>query len=445
MISEYGYDELSSDNIPVMDVLGEYEMSLKSRQKGLGSLIISLSLALIGGVFSPVFAALPDTGQTKCYNESAEITCPSPGQDYYGQDANYTINQPSYTKLDATGNSLPDSATSWAMVKDNFTGLVWENKTADGSIHDMSKTYTFNDAQNVFIVQLNSSKFGGYSDWRMPTRDELRFIVDFSKVGAPAINVGYFPNTKSGNYWSSSLYTGDEGYVTYGNYAWTLQFSTGILISSEKSGLRYVRAIRGINTGSYGNFVDNSNGTVTDTGTGLIWQQATGNMTWKEALSYCENLSLAGYTDWRLPNIRELAFLADLNRFNVKKATPAIDMGYFPDTNLESQYWSSSSTAYFEGQAWSVRFYDGYEGENIKTNSRYARCVRGGVSQTVIEKGNVNGDDKIDLADAILALRVSAGISISQTIYMDADVNGDKKIGIEEVIYILQKIAGLRP
>jgi len=58
---------------------------------------------------------IPDTGQTKCYNDSSEINCPQAGQDFYGQDANYTINPPSYTKLDASGNTLSDSAISLRM------------------------------------------------------------------------------------------------------------------------------------------------------------------------------------------------------------------------------------------------------------------------------------------------------------------------------------------
>jgi len=65
--------------------------------------------------------ALPDTGQTKCYNDTAEITCPAPGEDFYGQDAQYVTNPRSYTKLDASGNDLSDSATSWTMVRDNVT------------------------------------------------------------------------------------------------------------------------------------------------------------------------------------------------------------------------------------------------------------------------------------------------------------------------------------
>jgi hypothetical protein len=42
---------------------------------------------------------VPDTGQTKCYNATVEVPCPSPGQPFYGQDAQYTINPMSYTKL----------------------------------------------------------------------------------------------------------------------------------------------------------------------------------------------------------------------------------------------------------------------------------------------------------------------------------------------------------
>ena len=63
-----------------------------------------------------VFAAgdLPDTGQTTSYTT------------VFGEDSDYTINPPSYTKLDQAGNELPDSAVNWVMVRDNVTGLIWE-------------------------------------------------------------------------------------------------------------------------------------------------------------------------------------------------------------------------------------------------------------------------------------------------------------------------------
>ena len=68
-------------------------------------------------------------------------------------------------------------------------------------------------------------------------------------------------------------------------------------------------------------------------------------------------------------------------------------------------------------------------------------------SRTIIRtysKGDVNGDGNVDLADAILALQVMAGIEPSATVYQEADVNGDNKIGMEEVVYIIQKVSGLR-
>ena len=86
---------------------------------------------------------IPDTGQTKCYNNTAEIICPQPELPFYGQDGNYSINPRSYTKLGAAGATLPDAATPWLVIKDNVTGLTWENKTDDGSIHDKDNKYTW--------------------------------------------------------------------------------------------------------------------------------------------------------------------------------------------------------------------------------------------------------------------------------------------------------------
>jgi len=84
--------------------------------------------------------------------------------------------------------------------------------------------------------------------------------------------------------------------------------------------------------------VDNNDGTISISATGLMWQKVTaGKMTVADALSYCNQLSLAGYTDWRLPNKDELYGLIDQTRCN-----PSININYFPDT-MSSWYWSSST------------------------------------------------------------------------------------------------------
>lgn len=122
-----------------------------------------------------------------------------------------------------------------------------------------------------------------------------------------------------------------------------------------------------------GSLTDNGNGTVTDSGTILMWQQGeSSTMTWEAALTYCEGLSLAGYTDWRLPNRKELLSLVDYST-----DSPSINTTFFPGTS-SSDYWSSTTSAYQPSSAWSVKFYQGDSIYYLKTYSYYARCVRGG-------------------------------------------------------------------
>ena len=80
---------------------------MKRRFGVVANLALAIVMVMVGYCFAwPV----PDTGQTKCYDDAGnEITCPQPGEAFYGQDGNYTINPSSYTKLDASGNALPDS------------------------------------------------------------------------------------------------------------------------------------------------------------------------------------------------------------------------------------------------------------------------------------------------------------------------------------------------
>ena len=86
--------------------------------------------------------AVPDTGQIECYDTNG---CPAPGEPFYGQDAQYTGPR-SYTKLNNDGNSLPSNASSWAMVRDNVTGLIWEVKQNRDGVVDYTNPH---DADNI--------------------------------------------------------------------------------------------------------------------------------------------------------------------------------------------------------------------------------------------------------------------------------------------------------
>lgn len=126
-------------------------------------------------------------------------------------------------------------------------------------------------------------------------------------------------------------------------------------------------------------YKDNENGTVTDLNTNLMWEQVDDGIVrnWQEALDYCESLVLlsVGYSDWRLPNRRELMSIVN---YNYIRFTPTIDTEYFPNCR-SFDYWSSSTYCYNPNNAWIVNFYTGIVDEDDKI-SRYnnVRCVRGG-------------------------------------------------------------------
>ena len=147
-------------------------------------------------------------------------------------------------------------------VKDNSTGLVWEGKTASGSRLG-SITYTNYDSTSSaqkwvggstyanptqaeidastnsmgYKNAVNTSALCGYTNWRMPTKEELQGILASS--GSPRIDTAWFPNTQANYYWSSSPYVGDSG------FGWLVSFGDGSVLDS---GIRYysnhVRLVR---------------------------------------------------------------------------------------------------------------------------------------------------------------------------------------------------------
>jgi len=138
-------------------------------------------------------------------------------------------------------------------------------------------------------------------------------------------------------------------------------------------------------------FVDHGDGTVTHTKTGLMWKKcteglsgaacATGAATlysWSGAMQAAQTLNNAGgfalYTDWRVPNIKELQSLVE-----EQCATPSINSTVFPGTVIGWHY-SSSGYVGAATSVWHLDFNFGGNGAvNKATVSDYVRLVRGGL------------------------------------------------------------------
>lgn len=133
-----------------------------------------------------------------------------------------------------------------------------------------------------------------------------------------------------------------------------------------------------------GPYTDNGDGTVTDVGTGLVWQQSDDGTTrnWPNALAYCGGLNLGGFTDWRLPNYLELSSIVKYDTYN-----PAIDTLVFDCRS--SFYLSATTDACDTGSAWGVYFDNGYDGWYHKADSVYVRCVRAGLNQDINRDNNL--------------------------------------------------------
>jgi hypothetical protein len=304
---------------------------------------------------APFAFMLPDTGQTKCYqavSPYAEVTCAGTGQ-----DGEYDINPMSY------------SVNGDGTVTDINTGLMWQAQDDDHQWNWYWATGTYNDTYNRdnhdICGELNT---GDYSDWRTPTKHELATLVDYSiPPPGPRIKPGYFSGTESDKYWtgSSISFLADPP-----GSAWRVDFYSGAVDATTRGTLQYVRCVRGGYTGSA--LVDNHDGTVTDTTTGLRWQQGEPEKkSWGAALTHCRTLTLGEATNWRLPNIKELETLT--TGFN-----PSINKAFFPSAS-SANYWSSTTySSNLRSSAWVIDFMYGWSSGRGKTAVESFRCVQGG-------------------------------------------------------------------
>lgn len=132
------------------------------------------------------------------------------------------------------------------------------------------------------------------------------------------------------------------------------------------------------------NLTNNGNGTVTCHDTGLMWEvkggtdtvnDAAGIYSWDQAGIFIAQLNAmryAGFSDWRLPTISELGYIAD---YSIGSPGPTIDTGFFPNCRA-GQYWSSTSYAANNQMAWYFCFTDASRKYSGTTDRFHVRAVR---------------------------------------------------------------------
>ncbi|PMJ99558.1 hypothetical protein BCU12_03590 [Vibrio sp. 10N.261.55.A7] len=325
--------------------------------------LITSALLVTNSVASTLTTPIVDTHQTQCFGNKSSKSCSS-GSSLKGQDANYQGNQPSYSN---NGDGT---------VSDNVTRLMWTQTTdTDGNgIIDANDKLSYDDA----LSYVSSLTTGGFTDWRLPTIKELYSLVLFDgqdpsglnssgKVNLiPFIDGRYFAinagDTKAGERLIDSQFVSSTRYVSTtmnkDETVFGVNFIDGRIkgygIESPRGGKKtfYVLAVRGHSDYGVNTFSDNKDGTITDSATSLVWQQSDSqqSMDFPNALEYCESLTLAVSSDWRLPNVKELQSIVDYSRSPATTNSPAIDP-IFASTSITNEanqsdyasYWSSTT------------------------------------------------------------------------------------------------------
>jgi hypothetical protein len=300
----------------------------------------------------------------RCFDNSREIEYPEAGTPFFGQDAHYQGNEPAYRD---NGDGT---------ISDLVTGLMWQK--------DPGHKKTFREA----VAGATSCRVGGYDDWRLPSIKEMYSLILFSGEDVnpqstdtaglkPFIDTQYFDFSygdpaKGERIIDSQVASATKYVSTTMNGSETVfgvNFADGRIKGYPASVHRPGRPAKGFlvfyvrGNPEYGTnkFQDNGDNTVTDHATGLTWmkldsghlkagENKDGKLNWEQALRWVEELEYAGYTDWRLPNAKELQSLVDYTRSPDTTQSAAIDPMFSVTPIRDAQgkvnypfYWSNTT------------------------------------------------------------------------------------------------------
>ncbi|HEX7186452.1 MAG TPA: DUF1566 domain-containing protein [Thermoanaerobaculia bacterium] len=409
---------------------------MNRRQHQFLSMAVLAALAL-GWASSAGAIDLPATGQTTAYtankndNIAGAVAVPDDGTVQAGASLSYTDNGDGTITDNNTGLMWEKKGDNGGL-HDKDNGYVWSGTGTQETIWD-------------WLDDINAeggAGFAGYNDWRIPNAKELQSLVNFQNappMTSAAFNGGCVAGatvltgscTAVTNYWSSTTWARSTG------MAWGVSFYEGLLYPYDKAAGLRVRAVRGgssgptafpatgqtttytankndgipgavavpddgtVQAGAPLSFTDNGNGTITDNNIGLVWEKKSddgnrlhdkdnyywwsGNGDQETIWDWLEDVNregFGGYSDWRVPNARELLSIANFQ--SQWAVSPAFQNNCVPGATVltgsctfQSAYWTSTTRVSSGFEAWYVDNY-GSVAPYLNPSTFRVRAVRGG-------------------------------------------------------------------
>lgn len=320
----------------------------------------------------------------------------------FGRDVN------ALTKSDddgALGFSFAATTGSPACTVDQVTGLLWQ---ATG--------FTASTYANIssLVNAANNANLCGKNDWRVPSSNELLSVLNFSTLISQPMNADTLLSASpmAGDFWTA------EQVANATDNAWVVSPGQGGAVTyfSKTVGTPFVRLVsggldNGVPRAATCNDADSRfdvlkdatiaaapDGTIYDKKSGLMWKQCTeGNVgaqcsqasspafvtasatstylaNWLKNVNDNPSTLGAGFSDWRIPTVKELASLVD--RCITPPSTPAINTTIFPASKPMS-YISATVNANDSNTFWYVDFKDGTVAFGPSEN-KFLRLVRAG-------------------------------------------------------------------